>query len=122
MSDPSRADTGNASTPTDTTPEPDAPTAAPPTRDDAHRAAVSADMGDFLRGTVPVGSVWVHTNGNRYVVTGLPDVDIGTNVWVPGVLYHREGDPTRTYVRSLADFRGLNGAGVPRFSRVGEVR
>lgn len=99
-----------------TTPE------APAPRDDAHRAAVSADMGDFLRGTVPVGTVWVHTNGNRYIVTGLPDVDIGTDVWVPGVLYHREGDPDRQYVRSLADFRGLNGAGVPRFSRVGEVR
>lgn len=59
------------------------------------------------------GTVWVHTNGHRYRILAVEG---------PTVLYCREGKPEMTYSRTVAEFLGSNDAGVPRFTRIEDVR
>jgi hypothetical protein len=59
------------------------------------------------------GTVWVHTNGHRYFILTVEGLK---------VLYCREDKPGTIYERSVAEFLGLNDAGVPRFTRIEDVR
>lgn len=60
------------------------------------------------------GTVWVHSNGHRYRVVDIRGSET--------VLYCREDKPETIYERSVAEFLGLTDAGVPRFTRIEDVR